>query len=113
MGDGTQYMSWITLDDEVAAIVFAMRNEEMSGPVNLATPNPVTNKEFTDTLGKVLHRPSLVPAPAFALKLALGEMAEPLLLDSARLKPQKLMDAGFVFKHPILEEALRTTLDAR
>lgn len=112
MGDGTQYMSWITLDDEVAAIVFAIRNDGMSGPVNLATPNPVTNKEFTDMLGKVLHRPSLVPAPAFALKLALGEMAEPLLLDSARLKPKKLIDAGFVFKHPTLEEALRATLEA-
>jgi uncharacterized protein len=113
MGSGKQWFPWIHLEDEVSAIVFAMENKRMSGPLNLASPDSIRMKEFCRMLGKILHRPSWIPVPACALKLALGEMAEPLLLHSQKMIPQKLMDAGFKFQFPKLEDALRNLLIQR
>ncbi len=109
-GSGQQYMSWISLDDEVAAIVHLLENS-VPGPVNLTAPNPVTNAEQTSVLGKVLGRPTFVPVPAFGPRLLLGtEMANALLFDSARVEPTKLLASGFDFRHPTLEAGLRSVL---
>ncbi|HLX64604.1 MAG TPA: TIGR01777 family oxidoreductase [Planctomycetota bacterium] len=110
IGSGKQYMSWIALDDVVGAILFALKTESLSGPANTVAPNPVTNREFTKTLGKVIKRPTIFPMPAFAARLAFGEMANDLLLGSTRVTPSRLTDAGFVFKWPRLEDALRHLL---
>jgi len=110
LGSGQQYMSWVALEDEVGALAFSLTNESLAGPFNVTAPNPVTNTEFTSTLGRVLHRPTMLPAPAFALRLALGEMAEALLLSSARVLPKKLLTAGYVFHRPSLEDAFRAAL---
>ncbi len=110
IGSGRQYMSWITLDDVVAAISFALTCDSLNGPVNLVGPNPVTNREFTRTLGRVLHRPTILPMPAFAARLAFGEMADALLLAGARAVPSHLDAAGFSFRHPRLEYALNDLL---
>ena len=110
LGSGTQYMSWISLDDEVAIIRYLMDNPEMSGTVNLVSPNPVTNKEFTKTLGRVLKRPTILPMPSFAVRLLFGEMGDALLLSSARVYPSKLIQSGYEFKHSSLENALRSIL---
>jgi uncharacterized protein (TIGR01777 family) len=110
LGSGRQYMSWIVREDEVAAIIFALSHKEISGPFNVTAPAPVTNAEFTKTLGRVLRRPTFLPAPAFALRLALGEMADALLLSSARVMPEKLLKAGFKFRYPDLIGALQNTL---
>ena len=110
MGSGIQWFPWIHLQDEVRAIVFAMENERMSGPLNLAAPDSIRMREFCRTLGRILRRPSWIPVPACALKLALGEMAEPLLLHGQKMIPQKLMDAGFKFQFPKLEDALTNLL---
>jgi len=107
MGSGEQYMSWISLDDLVAAMEFCLKTESVSGAVNLVSPFPVTNAEFTKTLGKVLGRPTVFPMPAFAAKMAFGELAEALLLASTRVIPKKLLQAGFSFQYPKLEDALR------
>jgi uncharacterized protein len=106
IGSGHQYMSWISLDDLVAVISFALLKETLRGPVNAVAPNPVTNHEFTKTLGRVLRRPTVFPMPAFAARLAFGEMADGLLLASTRVEPKRLMDAGFRFRFPELEAAL-------
>jgi uncharacterized protein (TIGR01777 family) len=106
IGSGQQYMSWISLDDLVAVISFALSKETLRGPVNAVAPNSVTNHEFTKTLGRVLRRPTVFPMPAFAARLAFGEMADGLLLASARVEPQRLMDADFRFRFPELEAAL-------
>jgi uncharacterized protein len=106
IGNGQQYMSWISLDDLVAVISFALSNETLRGPVNAVAPNSVTNHEFTKTLGRVLRRPTIFPMPAFAARLAFGEMADGLLLASARVEPKRLIDAGFRFRFPELEAAL-------
>jgi uncharacterized protein len=106
LGSGRQYYSWITIDDAVAAIRHALENEEVSGPVNLVSPQPVTNGEFTAALGRALGRPTLFAVPAFAARLAFGEMADELLLASARVEPARLKATGFEFKHPTLEGAL-------
>lgn len=106
VGSGEQYMSWITLDDTVGAIYHALTSEDVRGPINVVAPNPVTNSEFTKRLGKALSRPTLLPAPVFALRLAFGEMADALLLSSMRVEPQRLKESGFVFKYPELEGAL-------
>ena len=111
LGSGEQYMSWITRDDLVRAFHFALTQPELAGPVNGVGPSPVTNREFTKTLGLVLRRPTILPAPAFALRLALGEMADQLLLASARVEPTALRTAGFEFEHAELEPALRDLLD--
>jgi uncharacterized protein len=107
IGDGKQFMSWISIDDVAQAIVFCIENESMSGPVNLTAPSPVPNSKFTKALGAVLHRPTIVPMPAFAARLALGEMADELLLSSAKVMPKKLQAAGFSFAYPEVEGALR------
>jgi uncharacterized protein len=110
LGNGRQYWSWITLQDVVAAIEFAITSPALAGPVNLVSPNPVTNAEFTAALGRALRRPAIFPAPAFALRLALGEMADEALLASQRVQPEKLLKAGFRFAHPQLDEALEQLL---
>lgn len=111
IGSGKQYMSWITLDDLIRIIHFALENKNLSGAVNAVAPNPVKNKEFTDTFGKVLHRPTIIPVPAFGIKLLFGEMGETLLLEGARVLPKRLEDAGFEFKFPKLEDALKHVLE--
>jgi uncharacterized protein (TIGR01777 family) len=110
VGTGRQWMSWISLTDATAAIQYAIGAAELSGPVNLTAPQPVCNAEFTRTLGTVLGRPRLVPLPAFAVKLLLGEMGDELLLAGQKVLPRKLLDAGFHFAHPDLESALRWEL---
>lgn len=111
MGSGRQYWSAISIDDEVGIITWLLHNE-VSGPVNLTCPEPTTNAEFTDTLGDVLGRPTIVPVPAFGPKLLLGgELADALLFTSARVIPQVAETAGYVFQHPTLESALRAVLD--
>ncbi len=110
IGSGKQYMSWIGLDDVVAAFHHAVVNESVQGPVNLVSPNPVTNLEFTKTLGKVLARPTFMPMPSFGARLAFGEMADELLLASTKVKPVRLLESGYEFRHPELEDALRYLL---
>lgn len=109
-GSGRQWMSWITLDDHVRAMEHALRTDSLRGPANFATPNPVRNETFTETLGKVLGRPAIIPTPAFALKLLFGEMAEATILSGQRLVPRALEQSGFTFTTPLLEPALRAVL---
>ena len=111
VGSGEQYMSWIALDDLIRIIHFALENENLNGAVNAVAPSPVTNKEFTDTLGKVLNRPTIIPVPAFGIKFLFGEMGETLLLQGARVVPEKLENAGFEFKFAELETALKYILE--
>ena len=106
VGNGKQYMSWISLDDIVGAIQFIMADESLSGPVNLTAPNPVDNKEFTHVLGNVIKRPTIVPLPGFVAKILFGEMAEAILLSGTRVLPEKLNTAGYTFKHAELKDAL-------
>ena len=110
IGSGNQYMSWITLDDLVSLFLFAIDDESISGAINAVSPTPVTNREFTKTLGRVLSRPTIFPLPAFAAKLALGEMADALLLASTRVTSSRLENTNFSFAHPHLEPALRHLL---
>ena len=110
VGNGQQYMSWITLDDVVAAVQALLKNDSLTGPVNMVAPTPVTSREFARTLGRVLHRPSRLPLPALAVRLMMGEMGEELLLASTRAIPDKLSASGYTFQHPALEEALRHVL---
>ena len=110
IGSGNQYMSWITLDDLASLFLFAIDNESISGAINAVSPTPVTNREFTKTLGRVLSRPTIFPLPAFAAKLALGEMADALLLASTRVISPRLENTSFSFAHPHLEPALRHLL---
>jgi len=110
LGSGRQYLSWITLGDVVEAILFLVENDLLRGPVNLVAPQPVTNRQFTKTLGRVLHRPTILPAPAFALRLALGTMADEMLLSSARVRPRKLLQSRYPFCDPDLESVLRRVL---
>jgi uncharacterized protein (TIGR01777 family) len=113
IGSGRQYMSWIALDDLLAVIVFAMTHDALRGAVNATAPHPVTNREFTKTLGSVLGRPTIFPMPAFVARLAFGEMADEMLLSSARVMPAKLLAAGFAFQFPTLNAALRQALGKR
>jgi uncharacterized protein (TIGR01777 family) len=110
IGSGKQWMSWIALDDVVGAIKFALSNETIAGPVNFVAPNPVTNAEFTKSLGKQLSRPTIFPIPAFGVRLAFGEMADALLLSSQRVEPLKLKQSAFPFQFNELEGALRHVL---
>lgn len=111
IGDGTQYMSWITLEDLVSALVFALERDELAGPINFVSPTPVTNADFTATLGRVLKRPSLFPVPKFALRLGAGtDMANEMLIGGARVVPASLHAHGFRWEHPTLEPALRSLL---
>ena len=104
LGSGKQWWSWITLHDQIRAIVFALENK-IEGPINLTSPNPVTNQEFTAGLARALHRPALFPAPAIALKIALGGFSTEIL-GSKKVMPQALLDAGFVFDYPHISPAL-------
>lgn len=110
IGDGAQWMSWIALDDVIGVIRHVLERDALRGPVNAVAPAPVTNAEFTRTLGRVLGRPTLVPMPAFAARLALGEMANELLLTSQRVLPARLETSGYAFRHPTLDGALRAAL---
>ena len=110
IGSGEQYMSWIAIDDVLGVALHALMTESLRGPANAVTPSPVTNSEFTRTLGRVLGRPTVFPMPAFAARLAFGEMADELLLASARVDPAKLRDTGYRFQYPDLEPALRHLL---
>ncbi|MDL1875218.1 TIGR01777 family protein [Cytophagia bacterium CHB2] len=110
MGSGKQYWSWIAFDDLIGALQHALKNESLQGPFNVVAPQPVTNREFVKTLGRVLSRPTIFPAPEFALRLLLGEMAEGLLFASARIEPAKLTATGYTFRYPDLEGALRALL---
>ncbi|HEX7330814.1 MAG TPA: TIGR01777 family oxidoreductase [Pyrinomonadaceae bacterium] len=112
IGDGKQWMSWIALDDVVNGLKFLMEDGSVHGPVNFVAPNPVTNAEFTKTLGRVLSRPTIFPVPAFGVRLAFGEMADALLLSSQRVEPSVLEDRGFLFSWPTLEPALKHLLAA-
>jgi uncharacterized protein (TIGR01777 family) len=106
LGSGRQWMSWISTEDVVAGILFAIDTAGLTGAVNFTAPAPVTNAEFTKALARAVHRPAFLPAPAFALRLAMGQMADEALLASARVLPAKLSAAGFSFTHPTLAEAL-------
>jgi uncharacterized protein len=110
VGDGRQYVSWVDLEDAIGALRHALATPGLSGPVNVVAPNPVTNRELTGTLGRVLRRPTLFPLPAGVARLALGEMADELLLSSTRAVPRRLPAAGFTFLYPTLEAALRHVL---
>jgi uncharacterized protein (TIGR01777 family) len=111
VGSGMQWMSWITLADEVGAIVHALEHDALSGPVNLVAPAPVVNKEFTETLGRVVHRPTVLPTPLLPLKVVYGwELVETLLLVSQRVMPRQLERSGYTFRHPTLEDGLRAVV---
>lgn len=112
LGSGNQWMSWISLEDVVRAIRYLLENETARGAMNIVAPAPVRNREFTKELARAVHRPAIFPAPGFALRLALGEMADALLLSSQRVVPQRLQTLGYRFRHPDLPTALRAVLSA-
>lgn len=110
LGSGKQWMSWVTLEDVVGILRFALENSSVRSVVNVVAPEPLQNAEFTKVLAKAMHRPALFPAPGFALRLALGEMADALLLSSQRVAPQKLQQLGYQSLHADLASALKTIL---
>jgi hypothetical protein len=110
LGDGRQWMSWIALSDLVASVKFLLASPALAGPINLVAPNPVTNADFTRALARHLHRPAIFPAPAFILRLALGQMADQALFASARVHPARLLNAGFQFSLPTMDAALAAAL---
>jgi hypothetical protein len=104
-------MSWISLPDLVASMLFVLDTPSLSGPVNLVSPQPVTNAEFTQALARSLRRPAVLPAPSFALRIVLGRMADEALLASTRVIPRKLLQAGFLFAHPSIQAALAAAME--
>jgi len=110
LGSGKQWMSWIALEDAVGIICSAITNEKFAGPVNVVAPSPLRNADFTRIAAAVLHRPAIFAAPGFALRIVLGEMADALLLSSQRVIPQRLLTAGYSFRLPEFECALRSIL---
>jgi uncharacterized protein (TIGR01777 family) len=110
LGSGRQWWSWISLDDAIGAIHHALFTESLAGPVNVVAPAPLTNADFTHVLAKVIRRPAMFPLPAMAARLALGEMADELLLASARVQPQRFLVSGYTFRPPTHEPALRHML---
>ena len=110
LGNGKQWWSWIHVQDVAGAILHALRNEQVRGPMNVVATNPVRNAEFTKTLARILHRPAFFTVPAFALRLAMGEMADELLLSSQRVQPMKLLASGYKFRYPELPGALEELL---
>lgn len=113
LGNGAAYMSWTPLQDVLGAVAHCLANASLTGPVNAVSPEPMTNREFTAAMGKVLHRPTLCTVPAFVLRLALGQLGEELLLSSARAVPRRLVDSGYAFAHLNIEDALRAMLSER
>lgn len=113
VGNGKQYWPWITLDDVVGVIRFAIENESLRGPVNVCAPQEITNKQFTKALGRVLRKPSFFPLPSVVVTLTLGEMGQEALLTSTRAHPVKLQETGYAFKYPEIEAALRHVLSGR
>jgi hypothetical protein len=111
LGNGQQYWSWIVIDDLLSIIERALNREDLSGPINTVSPHPVTNQDFTRTLGAVLRRPNFFTVPASAVRLLFGEMGEEALLSSARVNPALLERVGFNFRFPTLELALRHLLE--
>jgi uncharacterized protein (TIGR01777 family) len=111
VGSGKQWMSWISLDDVVGIINYALENESVRGAVNVVSPNPVTNEEFTKTLGTVLYRPTFLPLPEFAVNLVFGEMGDALLIDSTKVIPKRMKDAGYEFKFTDLQTALENAVE--
>jgi len=112
VGGGRQWVSWVAIDDVVSAIAFALSEDDISGPVNVTAPGAVTQGEYARTLGRVLRRPAVLPAPAFAVRAILGDFANEVL-EGQRVIPQRLLDRGYVFRHPELEPALRHVLDRK
>lgn len=110
VGPGTQWMSWVSMDDVLGIIRFALDRDDLAGAVNATGPEPVTNAEFTETLARVVHRPALFPVPEFGLTLVFGEMARATLLASQRVVPSRLLAAGYAFRHSTLEPALRAAV---
>lgn len=113
IGSGKQYMSWILLEELIDIISYVIKENSLTGPINVVTPHSVTNAEFTKTLGQILQRPTFLPLPSFAARLAFGEMADELLLNSTRVKPQRLMESGYQFRYPILERALKHLMSSQ
>ncbi|HKS21298.1 MAG TPA: DUF1731 domain-containing protein, partial [Thermoanaerobaculia bacterium] len=112
-GSGRQWMSWIDRDDVVRMILWALDNEAVQGVYNGTAPEPVTNRDFTRALGRAMHRPSIMPAPAFALRLLFGQMADEVLLGGQRVMPARAAREGFVFEYPNLPRALAHALENR
>jgi len=110
LGDGSAWMSWVALPDVVGAIRHVLSHPEVSGPVNITAPEPVTNYTFTKTLGHALHRPTVLPVPEIAIQKLFGEMGETLLLNSSKVLPERLQETGYTFEHPRLAEALEAIL---
>ena len=110
IGGGHQWQSWISLDDQIYAIHFLMNQENADGIYNLTAPQPVTQKQFARTLGRVLRRPAFAPAPGFVMKILFGEMGKSLILDGQKVHPKRLLDSGYEFEHESLEQALRDAL---
>ena len=111
IGNGNQYMSWVGLDDLLALVLSAIVDESITGPVNAVSPNPITNAEFTKTLGKALSRPTIFSIPEFIIKAALGEeLANAAILSSSRVMPTRFLKIGYKFRFPSLESVLRYTL---
>ncbi len=111
VGSGEQYFSFIAIDDLISIILFAIENKAISGPINAVSPYPINNQCFTESLAKILHRPAFLPLPTFAARLIFGQMADELLLSSAKVYPKRLMDAGFKFRYPYIKDALVHTLN--
>jgi uncharacterized protein (TIGR01777 family) len=109
IGSGQQWFSWVHIKDLAEAFAFLMKHPEISGPVNVCSPNPVKNRDLAKSLGKVLHRPSFMPAPAFMIKLVLGEFGS-VILEGQRVLPRQLLKGGFVFKYPDIEKALQNII---
>lgn len=110
VGSGKQWMSWISLEDEMAVIEYCLENENIRGAINAVGPNPVTNEQFTKTLGDVLYRPTFLPLPEFAVSMLFGEMGDALLLASTKVLPKRLEELGFEFKHPDLKDAIESAV---
>jgi len=110
IGSGKQYWSWVSLDDVVGAVLFALQNDSLSGPVSVVSPEPARNEEFVRALGEQLNRPTIFPLPAFVVRTLLGEMGDAALLGSARVEPVKLKAAGYQFVHPDLKSAIQAAV---
>lgn len=111
VGSGSQYVSWVAIDDTVRAIEFCLREERLEGVLNVTAPEPVTSRALAKALGRALARPAFMPLPAFVIRLLMGQMGEELLLTSARVRPKRLQEAGFAFLHPCVESAIAAVVD--